>query len=123
VKGLLAFFVLTQLALIAVAVSEHSRIGALAARLAHVELIDNRQETANSELELQINLERECINWLLADPHGRAAMFCNEKAIGTPRWAYDRPGAAMDKALTTERVQEVLDSSKSLGEAAQRLRQ
>src|SRR5215475_7424233 len=104
-KGLLAFFVLTQIALVVVAVYEHSRIGALTARLAQVELVDYRQETANSELELQINLERECINWLLADPHGRAATFCNEKAIAARRWAYDRPGGVMEKPLTTERVQ------------------
>jgi len=122
-KGLLAFFVLTQLALVAVAVSEHSRLRALTARLTQLELVDYRQETANSELELQINLERDCIHWLLADPRGRAVIFCNEKAIGTPPWAYDRPGGVMDKPLTTERVQEVLESSKSLGEAAQRLRQ
>ena len=120
---LIAGFVVGQRALIAIAVSEHSRIGALTARVAQMELIDYRQETANSELESQINIERDCINWLLADPHTRPAIFCNEKAIGTPRWAYDRPGGVMEKALTTERVNEVLGSSKSLEEAAQRLRQ
>ena len=90
---LIAVLVLGELALIALAWSEHSRVAALAERVSQLELVDYRQETANKELESQINIARECINWLLKDSRVRAFTFCNQQAIATPAaWGYEPPG-------------------------------
>lgn len=106
----IAFLVLGQLALAAALRNEHSRADALAERVSQLELVDYHQESANKELEAQINIARQCVNWLL-NPRTLPMAFCDQEAIGAEApWGYRRPGGALEGTPAPEHALRALET-------------